>query len=141
MSDETCWAVTASADHAARGRAEGIVQAGHGKDAPLRRMKPGDGVVIYSPRATYPDGPSLQAFTLIGRIADGDPYQHDLNGHLMWRRNVLWQDARVTPIRPLLAELDLTRGLTSWGMAFRYGLTKLTRADFARIARAMVGGT
>lgn len=43
------WVVTASADHAARGRAEGIVQACHGKVAPLRRMRPGDGVVIYSP--------------------------------------------------------------------------------------------
>ena len=59
MSDENYWVVTASADHAARGRAEGIVQAGHGKDAPLRRMHPGDGVVVYSPRATYPDGPPV----------------------------------------------------------------------------------
>ena len=33
----------------------------------------------------------------------------------------------------------ITRGLHNRGMAFRYGLTKLSRADFARIARAMVG--
>ena len=140
MSDETYWVVTASADHAARGRAEGIVQAGHGKDAPLRRMKPGDGVVIYSPRTTYPDGPALQAFTLIGRVAGGEPYQHDMGeGHLMWRRRVVWQEGRIALIRPLLAELEVTRGLKSWGMAFRYGLTKITKPDFARIARAMVG--
>jgi hypothetical protein len=139
MSEEHYWAVTASADHALRGKAEGIVQANHGKDAPLRRMRPGDGVVIYSPRATFPDGPTLQAFTLIGRIAEGEPWQHDAGGSLMWRRRVHWQESRIALIRPLLEDLQITRGLTSWGMAFRYGLTKLARSDFARIARAMVG--
>ena len=129
------WAVTASADHAARGKAERIVQANHGKDGPLRRMTPGDGVVIYSPRSTCPDGPPLQAFTLIGRVSEAEPYQ---GPQLMWRRAVIWQEARWAPIQPLLADLDLTRDLKSWGMAFRYGLTKLTRADFARIARAML---
>ena len=139
MSDENYWVVTASADHAARGQREGIVQAGHGKDAPLRRMKPGDGVVIYSPRATYPDGPALQAFTLIGRIAHGDPYQHEMGEHVMWRRGVVWQQGRMALIRPMLEELEVTKGLKSWGMAFRYGLTKISKPDFARIARAMVG--
>ncbi len=139
MSDtSTYWVVTASADHALRGKAEGIVQAGHGKDAPLRRMRPGDGVVIYSSRATYPDGPPLQAFTLIGRVAEGAPYQGEVAGTVMWRRTVLWQDTVMAPIRPMLEQLELTRGLTSWGMAFRYGLTKISRADFALIARAML---
>ena len=91
MSDESYWVVTASADHAARGRAEGIVQANHGKDGPVRRMKPGDGVVIYSPRTTFPDGPPLQAFTLIGRIAGDEPWQHAVAGNLMWRRRVQWK--------------------------------------------------
>lgn len=139
MTEERYWVVTASADHAARGRAEGIVQANHGKDTALRRMQPGDGVVIYSPRATYPDGPALQAFTLIGRIAESEPWQHEIAGILMWRRSVRWQDGRIAPIRPLLNDLEITRSQISWGMAFRYGLTRLSRADFARIARDMVG--
>lgn len=140
MSDKNHWVVTASADHAARGMAEGIVQANHGKDAALRRMRPGDGVVVYSPRTTFPDGPPLQAFTLIGRIAEAAPFPHDVAGHLMWRRPVLWQEANLALIRPLLQELEITRGLASWGMAFRYGVAKLSDADFARIARAMTGG-
>ena len=139
MSDESYWVVNASADHAARGQIDGIVQADHEKDAPLRRMQPGDGVVIYSPRTTYPDGPALQAFTLIGRIAPAEPYQHDIAGSLMWRREVVWQDGRIALIRPMLEELDITRGLKSWGMAFRYGLTKISKQDFARIAQVMVG--
>ena len=133
---ESFWAITASADHAARGKAEQIVQANHGKATALRRMSPGDGVVIYSPRTTFPDGPPLQAFTLIGRIADADTFQHDTT--LMWRRAMIWQDAKWAPIQPLLPQLDLTKNLKSWGMAFRFGVTKLTRADFVLIAKAMI---
>ena len=133
------WVVTASADHAANGAREAIVQAGHGKDAPLRRLRPGDGVVIYSPKETYPDGAALQAFTLIGRVASGEPYQHDMGTACMWRRDMLWQTGQIAPIRPMLDMLDLTRGQKSWGGVFRYGLTKISRADFAVIARAMVG--
>ncbi len=138
MQEEGYWAITASADHAARGKAEGIVQANHGKNGPLRRMQPGDGVVIYSPRTSYHDGPALQAFTLIGRIADGTVFEHAVADRLMWRRPVDWQDGRIALIRPMLDQLDITRGVTAWGMAFRYGLTQLSRADFALIARAMV---
>ena len=83
------WVVTASADHAAIGRAEGIVQAGHGKAAPLLRLRAGDGVVIYSPRATYPDGLSLQAFTATGRVAVGEPWVGVMGGGFRpWRRRV-----------------------------------------------------
>ncbi len=131
------WVVTASADHAARGQAEAIVQANHGKSDPLRRMAPGDGVVIYSPRTTWPNGLALQAFTLIGQVAEAAPYPHKMGQLTMWRRPVLWVQATWAPIRPLLDRLDITRGQKSWGMAFRYGLAPLTQADFTLIAQAM----
>lgn len=136
---ERFWVVTASADHAARGRAEGFVQACHGKVAPLRRMAPGDGVVIYSPRDRFQGGAPLMAFTAIGRVAGGEAWAQDMGGGFIpWRRAVDWQEAaRPAPIRPLLRDLDLTRGQDSWGMAFRYGHREIARADFARIARAM----
>lgn len=134
--DAAYWVVTACADHAGRGRVEGIIQANHGKEAPLKRLRPGDGVVIYSPRLSYPDGDALQAFTQIGRIATGDPFA----AGTMWRRAVDWQAAVVSaPIRPLLDQLEITRGLPNWGAAFRFGLTRLSRADFARISGAMLG--
>ena len=136
---EISWVVTASADHAARGREWGIVQACHGKHAPVKRMGPGDGVVIYSPRASFPDGPPLQAFTAIGHVAQGAPYQADMGGGFMaWRRDVVWQVTRDAPIRPLLDQLDLTRGIPNWGMAFRSGLRRMSSVDFALIARAML---
>jgi hypothetical protein len=138
MDDAKFWVVTASADHAAIGRREGIVQAGHGKAAPLLRLSPGDGVVIYSPRETFPDGTALQAFTAIGRVAAGEPWIGTMGGGFRpWRRGVTWVDATPAPIRPMLQDLHLTRGMASWGMAFRYGLRPVSAADFALIATAM----
>ena len=138
--EQKFWIVTASADHAQNGLNGGIVQACHGKSAPLRRMATGDGVVIYSPRTAYHGGERLMAFTAIGRVTGDLPYQHEMEGGFVaWRRGVQWQPAaRSQPILPLLDQLDLTRGQASWGMVFRYGLISCCRADFARIARAMV---
>ena len=48
------------------------------------------------------------------------------------------QHAGIAPIRPMLADLDLTRGQTRWGMALRYGLRGLTAADFTLIEAAML---
>ena len=42
----------------------------HGKQAPLKRIKAGDGLIYYSPREAYPDGAPLQAFTALAFIKD-----------------------------------------------------------------------
>lgn len=139
-SEQKFWIVTASADHAANGKAWGIVQACHGKSAPLRRMQTGDGVAIYSPKTLFQNGSPLMAFTAIGRIGPEPPYEFDMGGGFTpCRRRVQWQPAaQVLPIRPLLDALDFTRGKASWGMVFRYGILQISRADFAILARAMV---
>jgi hypothetical protein len=132
------WMVTASADHAARGRAEGIVQACHGKVAPLRRMRPGDGVVIYSPRTGMRDGVPVMAFTALGRVADAAAWQHDMGGGFVpWRRAVAWYGTGAAPIRPLLDRLELTAGQSGWGMAFRYGHREISAHDFRLIEAEM----
>ena len=43
------WIAVACAEHARRGKELGFMQVCHGKGAPLRRLKAGDGVVYYSP--------------------------------------------------------------------------------------------
>lgn len=138
--EQKFWIVTASADHAENGVNWGIVQACHGKSAPLRRMAAADGVVIYSSRTKFRDGESLMAFTAIGRVTGDMPYQHAMAGGVIaWRRGVQWQPAaKMQPIRQLLGQLELTRGQPSWGMVFRYGFVGCSRADFSLIARAMV---
>ena len=47
------WVAVASRDHALRGVAEGIVQANHGKPGPVRRMQPGDGLLIYALKLVF----------------------------------------------------------------------------------------
>ena len=68
------WLAVASAAHVRRGRRDGFMQVSHGKAAPLKHIKPGDGVVYYSPTVTRGGGDTLQAFTAIGTVADRAPY-------------------------------------------------------------------
>jgi EVE domain len=132
------WIVVATAEHVARGRATGFIQAGHGKAQPLRRMRPGDGVVCYSPARTFRGNDRLQAFTGIGTIKDGVVYQVDVGGGFHpFRRDVDFLDATEAPIAPLLDVLDLTKGRSNWGGRFRFGLIEITARDFKRIAGAM----
>lgn len=133
------WIVVASADHVARGLADRIVQACHGKVAPLRRMAAGDGVVCYSSVAAFGGRERLQAFTAIGRVAPGEPYAFPMTDDRQpFRRRVAWMAAaRPAPIRPLLDALAFTAGRANWGASFRYGLFQIGSDDFARIAAAM----
>ena len=133
------WIGVASRDHVRRGVAGGFCQLGHGKAAPIRRLSPGDWIVYYSPRESYPDGAPLQAFTAIGAVQAGEPYAVDMGeGFVPTRRDVRFlADAKEAPIRPLLETLALTRGKPSWGAVFRRGLVEVTADDFVRIAAAM----
>ena len=132
------WIVVASADHVARGRAGGFMQVAHGKEAPLRRIRPGDRIACYSPAAELGGKAVLQAFTALGIVREGEPYRHDrCDGFQPFRRDGTWLDAYEAPIRPLLASLDLTAGTSSWGYRLRFGLVPITDHDLRRIAEAM----
>ena len=133
------WIGVASRDHVRRGVAAGFCQLGHGKAAPVRRLAPGDWIVYYSPRTALEGGEPVQAFTAIGRIAPGEPYEADQGGDFHpTRRDVRFRTrAREAPIKPLLGALALTRGKTSWGVAFRRASIEISRADFELIANAM----
>ncbi|CAN5216333.1 EVE domain-containing protein [soil metagenome] len=133
-----CWIAVASADHVRRGRSDGFMQVSHGKPAPLKRIKPGDRVVYYSPTETMGGKDRLQSFTAIGVVPDGGPYQADMgNGFEPWRRNVVWAKAKEASIKPLLDALELTAGKTNWGYQLRFGLLSISAHDFRLIADAM----
>lgn len=131
------WIAVACAEHTRRGKALGFAQVCHGKGAPLRRLKPGDGIVYYAPSTTMGGKDRLQCFTTIGRVKDERTYQAEMDGFRPFRRDVVYHDAREAPIAPLLGALALTRGKTNWGYAFRFGLVEISAADFAIIAQAM----
>lgn len=131
------WIAVACADHVRRGVAGGFMQVNHGKVGPLRRMRPGDGIVYYSPseRMRQPDG--LQSFSAIGRIREGEPYRGVMAaGFEPFRRDVDWFAAKPMPIRPLLPTLHFASG-GGWGYRLRFGVLEVDAADFLAIAAAM----
>ena len=132
------WIAVASAEHVRRGRKDGFMQVNHGKAAPLRRVKPGDGIVYYSPTTILGEKDGLQAFTAIGTVREGEPYQGEMGGGFTpFRRDVEWMAAAEAPIKPLLDRLDFTAGKSNWGYQLRFGLFPVSAADFALIAEAM----
>jgi hypothetical protein len=132
------WIGVVSRSHIERGVAGNFLQLNHGKRAPVRRFRSGDGVAIYSPRTTYPDGEPLQAFTAIGTIVSGEVYQVEMSADFKpYRIDVRYEPCREAPIAPLIATLTFITSKTHWGAAFRFGQLRIPSADFAVIARAM----
>ena len=132
------WIAVASAEHVAIGRAQGFMQVGHGKGAPLKRLHVGDRVAYYSPVRVFGTKDACQAFTALGTVRDERVYQGIMAGGFEpFRKDVDWLDTVEAPIRPLLDRLSFTQGKANWGYAFRFGLLKATADDIALIADAM----
>jgi EVE domain len=132
------WIGVASANHIAHGVKDGFMQLNHGKSAPLKRLKPGDIVAYYSPVAVFGGAEKLRAFTAIGRVKEGEPYQSDMGGGFKpFRRHVKWFAAQHAPIEPLLDMLEFTKGKKNWGYQFRFGFFGVTENDMRIIAKAM----
>src|SRR5665213_3727998 len=141
MTETRYWIGVASREHVLRGVAGGFCQLNHGKAGPIKRLKPGDWIVYYSPRETMGSGEPVQAFTAIGKIRSGEPYVGEMGGGMQaTRRDVDFLKAREAPIRPLLEMLSFTKGRAGWGFAFRRGSFAISEADFHMIAAAMGAG-
>ena len=72
------WVLVASRDHARRGLELGFVMANHGKRAPLARMAVGDGLLVYSPRTTFPEGEPFRAIAIVGTVTGAEPEPSDV---------------------------------------------------------------
>lgn len=136
----TFWLGVAAADHVRRGVTLEFAQIGHGKRGGLARMRAGDSLVYYSPRASLDDPkPTLRAFTAIGLIPDDEIWQADDGDFQPWRRRVDYvADAVEVPLASLHGALDLTRD-PHWGYQLRRGLIELSAPDHALIHAAMTG--
>ena len=131
------WLAVVSAEHVNYGVGLGIAQTNRGKPQGISRMSPGDGLVYYSPKTSYPDGDPLKAFTAVGRVAAGEPWQADEAGFKPWRRKVDYDDGAPVPLGDLEQELELTRQ-ANWGYQLRRGVLPLSEHDFTLIRRAMM---
>ncbi len=138
MANERDGMIVASRDHAQRGVSQGFVQANHGKAAPLKRMKPGDWVIIYSPKVAFEGSEKLQAFTAIGKVVGEEVYSVDMgDGFVPARRDVTVFPCVETPVAPLAPALGFIRNKANWGSVFRFGFFEIPPADFQLIAGLM----
>ena len=132
------WLGVVQREHVLRGVALAFAQTNHGVKSGIQRMKPGDGLVYYSPKTAYPEGDQLREFTAIGVIADAEPWQEEEGTFQPWRRTVDYDAAATaTPIAPLLEVLELTRGNKNWGFIMRRGQVEISEHDFRVIAGQM----
>lgn len=123
------WLAVASAEHVRVGRRHGFMQVNHGKRAPLKRIKPGDGVVYYSPSTKMGEKDGFQSFTAIGFVREGEPYLGEMGCGKAYRKDVDWLDAPEQPLRPLMGWLDFTQD-KNWGYKLRFGLVEFGQSDF-----------
>ncbi len=140
MSTQTrYWMIVASRDHVMRGVSQGFTQANHGKAEPLKRLRPGDWIIYYSPKLVYGEAGKLQAFTAIGRVTSDTVYTVDMgDGFVPARRDVEFLPCKELPLPPLVNELSFIHNKTNWGAVFRFGFFQISLADFERIARDML---
>jgi hypothetical protein len=136
------WIAVASAEHVRLGQSQGFMQVCHGKGAPLRRLQKGDIVVYYSPAEVFGSKQAYQAFTAIGTVLARAPYQvsmfiDDSTTFHPFRRDVDWFDSHPCSIRPLLNQLEFSKGKTNWAYPLRFGLAEICEADMLLIAQAM----
>jgi predicted RNA-binding protein len=133
------WITVASKDHILRGVKGGFMQAGHGKLAPLKRMKPDDWVIFYSPKETMDGDQKCQSFTAIGQALDEEIYQFKMSEDFTpFRRNVNFLKSREVSILPLIESLDFIKNKKSWGFPFRTGFFEIEEDDFKKISKEML---
>ncbi len=139
MSDRKYWIAVVSKEHVEWGVAGGFMQACHGKQAPLKRMQKGDGVIFYSSKERMTDTEKLQTFTAIGEVADDLIYPFSMSDTFVpYRRNIKFKECRAVSIIPLINQLTFIADKRSWGYPFRYGFLEISEGDFNLIGAQML---
>ena len=133
------WVVVASRDHALAGVQQGIVQANHGKLAPLKRMQPGDRILLYAPKRAFGSQEPYQRFIALGTVAEGDVYQADVSSDFQpFRRKATYEPVTEVPIQSLIEQLAFIKNKKSWGYPFRFGCFTIEHPDFELIENALL---
>lgn len=132
------WIAVASREHVLVGAKEGIAQACHGKQNPLKRMHANDWIIYYSPTEVFGQKKPCRKFTAIGQIKDKEPYQFNMSDDFIpWRRDVMFLKAKEIDIEPLINDLSFIKNKKQWGYIFRFGLFSIPLEDFQFIATNM----
>ncbi len=142
------WIAVVSKDHVNKGVEGGFAQAGHGKSAPLKRMKKDDWLIYYSPtiklktRELAPlkgEENKCQCFTAIGIVKDDRIYQVEMsNDFIPNRRDVDYKKFKEVSILPLIEKLSFIEDKKHWGYKFRFGILEIPEKDFKIISGLML---
>ena len=128
------WINTISQDHVMIGKEEGFVQAGHGKEAPLKKLQFDDRMIFYSPKTSLQNGKPVRAFTAVAKIKDENIYRVVVNENFQpYRRNAEYENCQEVPIKPLIEQLEFITIEKYWGFKFRSGLFEINQHDFELI--------
>src|SRR5262249_60182393 len=113
------WIGVVSREHVRLGVKGGFIQLGHGKKAPLQRLRAGDALAMYSPRTRYPDGETLQTFTAIGVVSTGQVYQVEMTDDFKpYRLDVRILKTREAPIKHHVTDLPFIKTKTNSATAY-----------------------
>ncbi len=138
MEKQKYWIAVVSKEHTMRGVAGNFMQVCHGKQAPLKRMKPNDWMLVYSPKLSMEGDVKCQSFTAIGQAMDEDVYQFQMTPTFNpFRRNIKFYECEETSILPLINDLEFIQNKKSWGFPFRFGFFEINEADFNLIMSNM----
>lgn len=132
------WIVVVSKDHMEIGKRLGVVQANHGKAVPMKRMRPGDMIIFYSPKVRFEGKEPLKKFTAIAQVKEGEVYQGYMGeGFVAFRRDVEFLACKEADILPLIPRMTFIRNKRSWGFVFRFGFFEIPEKDFKIISKVM----
>lgn len=139
MSGTKYWIAAISKEHTLRGTNGNFIQVCHGKQAPLKRMKKGDYLLVYSSKITMEGNEKCQAFTAVGQVSDDGVYQVEMTENFKpFRRNIQFLKCSENPIIPLINDLEFISDKKYWGYPFRYGFFEIKENDFNLITSKML---
>jgi hypothetical protein len=132
------WIGIVSEEHVRLGEKGGFAQLCHGKCAPLKKMKEGDGLIYYSPKTKYPDGYPLQSFTAIGTVKTGVAYRYEMSPEFIpYRIDIEYQPCQNVKYSSIKPMLKFPKEYDNIGLVFRRGHFEIKQEDFITIATAM----
>lgn len=99
MENQKYWVAVVSKEHTMRGVAGSFMQVCHAKQAPLKRMKSNDWILVYSPKLSMDGETKCQAFTAIGQAIEEEVYQFQMTPTFNpYRRAIKFYDCQETSI-------------------------------------------
>ncbi|MBX7045757.1 MAG: EVE domain-containing protein [Ignavibacteria bacterium] len=132
------WVVVACKSHVLKGVEGGFMQANHGKEAPLKRVKKGDWVLFYASKEGMDSKEPYQKFVAMGQAQDDEITKVNMGkGFEPFRRKLKFKKSKEAEIRPLIEKLDFIKNKKSWGFIFRFGFFEIPKQDFELIAAEM----